>query len=129
MRLYASAANGRKNGKNRATVNNNTSNNNNNTNDSTAKKLTQNASGKAAQSNFANKQQSQPIKAQSTTIKVDENSKFKKPATTILNSLNVKENAQNKPNEENKGKSPAKIVKCYNNLFGRSSKFCNARHF
>lgn len=119
LRLYASAANGRKNAKNRATVNNN----NNNTNESTAKKLTQNASAKAVQqqSNFVNKEQ--PIKTTlATSIKqVDDKSKTEKPATTILYSKNVKENAQNKLNDDdNKGKSniPGKIVKPYDIFFG-----------
>lgn len=109
LRLYASAANGRKNAKNRATVNNNNTNDSSNKN---ASKLTQNASVKAAQTNFVNKQQSQPIKTQSTIINVDEKSKTEKPATTILYSKNLKENAQNKPNDESKGKSdnPGKIV-------------------
>lgn len=106
LRLYGSAANGRKNGKNRATVNNN---NNNNTinNSSTIKKPTQNASAKAAQPNLLNKQQSQQIKTQSK-INDDDTKKTENPITKILDTKNVMEISQNKRNEN--GKSPGKIV-------------------
>lgn len=105
MRLYASAANGRKNGKNRATVNNNNTNNNTNNTGSPVKKFTPNASVKAVQPNFPNKQQTQEIKTQSTTNVDDKNEK----STAKISDLKIlMENAQNKPNDN--GKPPVKIV-------------------
>lgn len=112
LRLFASDANGRKNGKNRTTVNNT-----NNKNGSTVKKPTQNASAKAIPSNSLNKQQSQQMKMQSTSNFVA--AKTNQSTNNVVDSKIDKQNAQNKPSDI--GKSVGKIVNI--TIFGFISKF------
>lgn len=107
LRYYASAGNGRKNGKNRATVNSNYNNNNDTdkNNGSSGKKPLQNASSKATKPNLPNKQLTQPMKSQSTINVADE---IDKSTAKVFDTKISKGNAQNKPNDN--GKPPAKTV-------------------
>lgn len=120
LRFYGSTSNGRKTGKNRATVNN-TNNTTNISTASTVKKPIQNASTKTAQPNLLTKQQSQQMKTQSKTIA--DATKTEKPIAKIPDTQNVVENSQHKPNEH--GKSPEKIVNV-KRVFGFFSKFWHA---
>lgn len=106
LRLFASATNGQKNGKNLASVNNNNNNDKNNTNNGApVKKTTQIESAKATPQNSLNKQQSPRKNVQSTS---NFNAKIDESTTKNLISKIRMENAQKKPNVI--GKTSEQIV-------------------